>query len=436
MSLNAIKQSVINADLIKKSGKVSQITSLTVESNGPDAFLGELCQIRTQQNKCINAEVVALKNGSVHLMPFTDVKGIYLGSDVESTGKAVTVSVGDGLLGRVINAFGVPLDGMPLENTDIKYSLYVPPINPLKRKPIDEVIETGVKAIDSLLTIGIGQRIGIFSGSGVGKSTLLGMIARNIDADINVIALVGERGREVNEFLENSLGREGLKKSVVIVATSDDTALTRTHAALSATAIAEYFRDKGKKVVLMMDSVTRYAMALREIGLSIGEPPTSRGYTPSVFSAIPKLAERCGNTDTEGSITAFYTVLVDGDDMNDPIADTLRATLDGHIVLSRDIAHEGQFPAIDVMQSISRLRTEITNADEQKLIQEFLDKISLYQNSKDMINIGAYKRGSNPELDAVIKVLPEIKDFLKQDKEKYFKRSEGIEKIKGILNVK
>jgi len=436
MSLNSIKQAVISANFIKKSGKVSQITSLTVESNGPDAFLGELCQIRSHQNKCVNAEVVALKNGKVHLMPYTDVKGIYLGSDVDSTGKAVTVSVGDGLLGRVINAFGEPLDGVALESIDKSYPLYVKPINPLKRKPINEIIETGVKTIDSLLTIGIGQRIGIFSGSGVGKSTLLGMIARNIDADINVIALVGERGREVNEFLEKSLGKEGLKKSVVIVATSDDTALTRTHAALSATAIAEYFRDKGKKVVLMMDSVTRYAMALREIGLAIGEPPTSRGYTPSVFSAIPKLVERCGNTDSGGSITAFYTVLVDGDDMNDPIADNMRATLDGHIVLSRQIANEGQFPAIDVMHSISRLRNELTSEDDQALVQQFLDKINLYQNSRDMINIGAYKRGTNPELDSVIKILPEIKDFLRQEKSKAYSRDESLVKIRGILNVK
>lgn len=436
MSLHSIKQSVIHTDLVKKSGKVSQITGLTVQSSGPDAFLGELCQICSHNNKRIKAEVVALKNGNVHLMPYTDVKGIYLGSDVESTGQAVTVSAGEGLLGRVIDAFGQPLDGVALSDVDTVCPLYVLPVNPLKRKAIDEVIETGVKSIDSLLTIGVGQRIGIFSGSGVGKSTLLGMIAKNIQADINVIALVGERGREVNEFLEKSLGKEGLKKSVVVVATSDDTALTRTHAALSATAIAEYFRDKGKKVVLMMDSVTRYAMALREIGLAIGEPPTSRGYTPSVFSAIPKLVERCGNTDTGGSITAFYTVLVDGDDMNDPVADNLRATLDGHIILSRQIANEGQFPAIDVMHSISRLRNELTSSEDQALVQRFLDKINMYQNSKDMINIGAYKRGSNPELDSVIKILPEIKAFLRQDKSVSLTRAEGLKLIKGILDVR
>jgi flagellum-specific ATP synthase len=434
MRLESYRQAILDNELVRRSGKVSQIFGLTVESNGPDAFIGELCEIRTQRNKEINAEVVALKNGKVYLMPYTDLRGIYLGSDVDATGKSVSVPVGDGLLGRVIDAFGNPLDDEPLSNVNKEYPLYAEPINPLKRARIDQVMETGVKSIDTMLTIGKGQRVGIFSGSGVGKSTLLGMIARHMSADVNVIALVGERGREVKDFIEKSLGNEGLKKSVVVVATSDQTALTRTHAALSATAIAEYFRDQGKDVVLMMDSITRYAMAMREIGLAVGEPPTSRGYTPSVFAALPKLVERCGSHENGGSITALYTVLVEGDDINDPVADSLRALLDGHMVLTRDLANQAQFPAIDVLQSISRLMNDLVSEGDIKVVSEFISKINLYEKSKDMIDLGAYKHGTNPELDNVIRILPEIRNFMMQGIKTIIHRDEAIEMMKGILN--
>lgn len=434
MRLASYRQAIRESELIKRSGKVTQIFGLTVESNGPDAFLGELCEIQSHRNTCVNAEVVALKNGRVYLMPYRDLMGIYLGSDVTATGKPVNVPVGDGLLGRVINAFGVPLDDCPMNRVDKEYPLYSPPLNPLKRAPIRQVMETGIKSIDSLLTLGKGQRVGIFAGSGVGKSTLLGMIARHMQADVNVIALVGERGREVKEFIDKSLGEEGLKKSVVVVATSDETALTRTHAALSATAIAEYFRDQGKDVMLMMDSVTRYAMALREIGLAVGEPPTSRGYTPSVFSALPRLTERCGASESGGSITALYTVLVEGDDINDPVADSLRAILDGHFVLSRDMANQGLYPAIDVLQSNSRLMNDLVDQKDLDIAAEFISKYNLYEKSRDMIDLGAYKQGSNPELDKVISILPEMRKFIKQGIDDSIDRGEALDAIKRLLN--
>jgi len=434
MRLAAYLQAVAEAEFIKRSGKVTQIFGLTVESNGPDAFLGELCEIHSHRNRKVNAEVVALKNGRVYLMPYRDLMGIYLGSDVTATGRPVNVPVGDALLGRVINAFGEPLDQGPLAKMDCEYPLYSQPLNPLKRARIKQVMETGIKSIDCLLTLGKGQRVGIFAGSGVGKSTLLGMIARHMNADVNVIALVGERGREVKEFIEKSLGEEGLKKSVVVVATSDETALTRTHAALSATAIAEHFRDQGKDVMLMMDSVTRYAMALREIGLAVGEPPTARGYTPSVFSALPKLIERCGAAESGGSITALYTVLVEGDDVNDPIADSLRAILDGHFVLSRDISNQGLYPAIDVLQSNSRLMNDLVDKDDQDVAREFISKINLYEKSRDMIDLGAYKKGSNPDLDNVISILPEIRRFLGQGVEDSIGREKAMKNIRSILN--
>ncbi|MCW8932939.1 MAG: FliI/YscN family ATPase [Gammaproteobacteria bacterium] len=435
MRLISYKKALQNSELVKKSGKVTQIFGLTVESNGPDAFLGELCEIKYQRNQKVNAEVVAIKNGLVYLMPYSDLMGIYLGSEVNATGFPVTVSVGDGLLGRVINAFGAPLDELgALKNVNEKYPLYSKPLNPLKRARIEHVMESGVKSIDSLLTLGKGQRVGIFAGSGVGKSTLLGMIARHMKADVNVIALVGERGREVKEFIEKSLGDEGLKKSIVIVATSDETALTRTHAALSATAIAEYFRDQGKDVMLIMDSVTRYAMALREIGLAVGEPPTARGYTPSVFASLPKLIERCGSSDSGGSITALYTVLVEGDDHNDPISDSLRAILDGHFVLSRDIANQGQYPAVDILQSNSRLMNDLIDSEDMALANEFTRYVNIYEKSRNMIELGAYKSGSNPELDKVLKKLPDIKSFLSQNVEDSISRNEAMKSIKRIIN--
>lgn len=434
MKLNALRQVIADREFVKRSGKITHIFGLTLESNGPDAFLGELCVIHGQNGKTVNAEVVALKNGRVYLMPYSDLIGIYLGSDVRATGKPVTVRVGDGLLGRVINAFGEPLDNRPLVNVDRDYPLHSKPINPLARARINKIIETGVKTIDSFLTLGKGQRIGIFAGSGVGKSTLLGMTARHMQADINVIALVGERGREVKEFIEKSLGPDGLAKSVVVVATSDETALTRVHAALSATAIAEYYRDQGKDVMLLMDSVTRYAMALREIGLAVGEPPTARGYTPSVFAALPKLTERCGASESGGTITAIYTVLVEGDDLNDPIADSLRAILDGHFVLSRDLANQGQYPAIDILQSNSRLIHDLITDEDKQAITEFKRIMSVYHASRDMIELGAYRQGTNPDLDYAVKIMPDMKKFMRQEINDSESRKKSISAIREILN--
>ena len=355
-ALRRYAAAVRGAEFTRRSGLVSQFFGLVVESIGPDAFLGEVCEIYSRSTATpIAAEVVGLKDGKVLLMPYGELRGIGLGCEVLATGRAVEIAIGEGLLGRVIDAFGRPLDGRPLPPLPAQCRLTHEPRNPLARSRIRRVLETGVTSIDGLLTIGRGQRVGIFSGSGVGKSTLLGMIARNMKADINVIALIGERGREVLEFIEQSLGPAGLKRSVVVVATSDQPALVRSRAAYAATAIAEYFRDRHNDVLLIMDSITRFAMAQREIGLAVGEPPTARGYTPSVFAALPKLLERCGTTDHAGSITALYSVLVEGDDINDPIADCVRAILDGHIVLSRDLANHGHYPAIDVLASSSRL---------------------------------------------------------------------------------
>ncbi len=436
MNLNNYKEAICSSELVKRTGKVVQFFGLIVESMGPDAFLGELCEIHSPTaSNPILAEVVGLKNGCVLLMPYGDLRGISLGSEVAATGRSVDVSVGDSLLGRVIDSFGKPLDEGPEINVENRYPLYSDPINPLQREKISDCLETGVRSIDSLLTVGKGQRIGIFAGSGVGKSTLLGMIARNMKADVNVIALIGERGREVKDFIEESLGEEGLAKSVVIAATADQPALVRTHAAFVASAIAEYFRDQGKHVVLTMDSVTRFATAQREIGLAIGEPPTSRGYTPSVFTVMPRLLERGGRIKGGGSITAFYTVLVDGDDMNDPIADNVRSILDGHIVLSRDLANSGHFPAVDILQSVSRLMPDLASDKELKSANDTVAYINTYDKAKDMVELGAYRSGTNPELDAAIGLMPEIETFLKQDRFEKSNRDEGMFKLNKILSA-
>jgi flagellum-specific ATP synthase len=424
---------VRSADFVRRTGRVSQFFGLVVESQGPDVFLGELCQIYSKtQGTPIQAEVVGLKDGKVLLMPFGDLRGISLGSEVIATGRPVHIQIGGGLLGRVIDAFGYPLDGKPLSLNGQHYPIYAEPINPLSRARITQVLETGVKAIDSLLTIGRGQRVGIFSGSGVGKSTLLGMIARNMNADINVIALVGERGREVRDFIEDILGPEGLKRSVVVAATSDQPALVRSHAAYTATAIAEYFRNQGKDVLMTMDSITRFAMAQREIGLAVGEPPTSRGYTPSVFASLPRLLERGGASDTGGSVTALYTVLVEGDDMNDPIADNVRAILDGHIVLSRDLANRAHYPAIDITASISRLMPDLAAPDELSLAHKTVSNLATYAASKDMVDIGAYRGGVNPALDKALQLVPEIEKFLCQSPTTCIPRDEAVSLLRSI----
>jgi flagellum-specific ATP synthase len=422
---------VRGAELKPRLGRVSQFFGLVVESIGPDAFVGEMCEIQSQVR--VKAEVLGLKDGKVLLMPYGELRGVSLGSRVVATGKAAETPVGEPLLGRVINAFGEPLDGRPIHGALSRYPLRPAPINPLERARVGEVLETGVRAIDCLFTLGRGQRVGIFAGSGVGKSTLLGMIARNMSADVNVIALVGERGREVRDFIEEILGPEGLERSVVVAATSDEPALVRVRAAHAATAIAEYFRAQGLHVVLTMDSVTRYAMAQREIGLSIGEPATARGYTPSVFAVLPRLLERGGIHDSGGSLTAIYTVLVEGDDLNDPISDAVRATLDGHISLSRTLANAGQFPAIDTLNSVSRLVRQLVPEEDLATIKQTLRALSLYQASRDLIEVGAYRAGVNPELDQAVRWMPQIEAFLTQSPTVATPRGQAMTQLRSLL---
>ncbi|EOS56679.1 MULTISPECIES: flagellar protein export ATPase FliI [Paenibacillus] len=401
-------------DPIRINGKVTQVIGLMVESEGPDASIGDLCYIYPSKGaQPLQAEVVGFRDNKVLLMPLGELQSIGPGCDVVGTGKPLTVQVGSELLGKVLDGLGQPLDGSLLPSRMGHYSTYNKPMNPLDRPRVSEPIGIGVRAIDGLLTIGKGQRVGIFAGSGVGKSTLMGMIARNTSADVNVIALVGERGREVLDFIERDLGPEGLERSVVVVATSDQPALIRMKGALIATTIAEYFRDRGLNVMLMMDSVTRYAMALREVGLAVGEPPAMRGYTPSVFAALPKLMERAGTGPT-GSITAFYTVLVDGDDMNEPIADAVRGILDGHIVLNRGIANKGHFPAIDILASISRVMKDIVSDEQNEAAENLKRLMAVYKDSEDLINIGAYQPGSNPDIDEAIGAIQQIWSFTKQ----------------------
>jgi flagellum-specific ATP synthase len=427
---------VRSADLTRRSGRVTQYFGLVVESDGPDAFLGEVCEIRSRSGAPpMPAEVVGLKGGRVLLMPYGEMSGIALGCEVTATGQPVEMPISDALLGRVVDAFGRPLDGAPLKADGPRHRLAHVQRNPLERERIDSILETGVRAVDTLLTLGRGQRMGIFSGSGVGKSTLLGMVARNTSADINVIALIGERGREVLDFIEENLGAEGLARSVVVVATSDEPALVRTRAAYAATAIAEHFRDLGGHVLLIMDSITRFAMAQREIGLSIGEPPTARGYTPSVFAALPRLVERCGAVAGSGSITALYSVLVEGDDLNDPIADSLRAIVDGHIVLSRELAQRGHFPAIDVLASVSRLLPNLADEVDRDTARRVVALLALYRQHRDMIDIGAYRAGSNAELDRAVRLAPAVQSLLRQDRSEVTRRHEALQALRGIVGA-
>jgi flagellum-specific ATP synthase len=414
LDINRYTEMLRLMDPVRVNGKVTQVIGLTVESEGPDASIGDVCSIHPMKGgKPVLAEVVGFRNNKVLLMPLGDLYSVGPGCDVVATGGPLTVQVGSELLGQVLDGLGRPLDGKNLPVRMPHYSTHNSPGNPLKRPRVTTPLGIGVRAIDGLLTVGQGQRVGIFAGSGVGKSTLLGMVARNTSADVNVIALIGERGREVLEFIEKDLGPEGLARSVVIVATSDQPALIRIKGALIATTIAEYFRDRGLNVMLMMDSVTRYAMAMREVGLAIGEPPATRGYTPSVFAALPKLLERAGTGPT-GSITAFYTVLVDGDDMNEPIADAVRGILDGHIVLHRNLANKGHFPAIDVLSSVSRVMNGIVSEEQQEAAEQLKRLLSVYRESEDLINIGAYQRGSNAEIDKAIQYHDLIKSFTQQ----------------------
>lgn len=425
-------EELVNKSFATKYGKIVKVVGLTLESIGPDANINDVCVIVTQDKKHeIYAEVVGFKDSRVLLMPIGNIEGIGVGSMVYCTKDSFRVPVGDELLGKVLDGVGKPLDGEELNLAD-SYSVEAQPPDPMSREIISEVLPLGVKAIDGLITVGKGQRIGIFAGSGVGKSTLMGMIARNTKADINVIALIGERGREVREFIERDLGEEGMKRSVVVVATSDKPALVRNKAAKTATAIAEYFRDKGRDVLLMMDSLTRFSMAQREIGLATGEPPVSRGYPPSVYSQLPMLLERAGNSD-KGSITGIYTVLVDGDDFNEPITDAARGILDGHIMLSRKMAHKNHYPAIDVLQSISRVMSSITDKEHKKLAGKLKNVLATYADAEDLINIGAYKSGSNPEIDYAIQNIHAVNNFLMQDVDEKFTYEEVLEALKQLF---
>ncbi len=422
-------QKLADNTYFQRLGKVVKIVGLTIESVGPDAKLNDLCRIIIDKNSgtSILAEVVGFRDKRLLLMPFESVEGIGVGCIVENTGHPLSVLVGDELLGHTVDGVGRPTDLGELDKLDLRYEYPVEaaPPDPMSRKIIDEVLPLGVKAVDALITIGKGQRIGIFAGSGVGKSTLLGMFARNTKADINVIALVGERGREVREFIERDLGEEGMKRSIVVVATSDKPALIRSKAAKTATAIAEYFRDQGKDVLLMMDSLTRFSMAQREIGLASGEPPVTRGYPPSVYSEMPKLLERAGNSGV-GSITGLYTVLVDGDDFNEPITDTARSILDGHIILSRKLGHKNHYPAIDVLQSISRVMSSIATKEHKALAGKLKNVMATYNEAEDLINIGAYKNGSNPEIDYAIRKIRDVNAFLRQDTDEKFLFEEEV----------
>ncbi|WP_088033736.1 flagellar protein export ATPase FliI [Evansella clarkii] len=415
MNFSSLIEEVKKTDPYKQYGKVTQVVGLMIESKGPQVSVGEVCYIHAEgaSGRKIMVEVVGFRNEKVLLMPFDRIDQISPGSLVEATKKPLEIKVGTNLTGKVLDGLGRPLDdGFP-DTGLISFPTENTPPNPLKRPRINEPLSLGVRVIDGLFTVGKGQRVGIFAGSGVGKSTLMAMIAKKSAADINVIALIGERGREVRDFLERDLGPEGLKNSVVVVATSDQPALMRIKGAMTATAIAEFYRSQGLSVTLLMDSVTRVAMAQREIGLAVGEPPTTKGYTPSVFGLLPRLLERSG-TDEAGSITAFYTVLVDGDDLNEPIADTVRGILDGHLVLDRKLANKGQFPAINVLKSISRIMNDIVSEDHRKAADRFRNALAVYTDSEDLISIGAYKRGTNREVDEAISKYPELINYIKQ----------------------
>ena len=433
INLKKFTNAVENSKPMRMIGKVVQMVGLVIECQGPNVSMGELCYVKSHfpDVEPVPSEVVGFRDGKVLLMPLGDSKGIGPGCEVVSAQKVLQVKVGPKLLGRVIDGLGNPIDGKGPILFKEEYPLQADPPAPLDRPVIKESLYVGVRAIDGLITMGQGQRIGIMAGSGVGKSTLLSMIARNTEADISVISLVGERGREVKEFIERDLGEEGLKRSVVVVATSDKPALVRIKGAMTATAIAEYFRDRGRKVILMMDSVTRFAMAQREVGLTVGEPPATRGYTPSVFALLPRLLERAG-TSEKGSITGIYTVLVDGDDMNEPIADAVRSILDGHIVLSRNIAAQNHFPAIDVLASVSRVMSAVVPDEHMDANRKLRALMAVYKDAEDLIHIGAYVKGSSPKIDEAIQKIDAINDFLCQGVFEVQGFDETIERLEAI----
>ncbi len=433
--MEKIQHILKNESLGTYVGKITKIVGLRIESNGPLSKIGDICEIESlDKTQTVLAEVVGVEGLNVYLLPYTDLEGIGFGSKVTNLNHVLEIPVGKNMLGRIVDPLGRPIDGRGEIETREVYSVKGTRINPFERPRIQEILSLGVRSIDSLLTMGKGQRCGIFAGSGVGKSTLMGMIARNVKADINVIALVGERGREVNEFIEKDLGPEGLARSIVVVATSDESAMMRSKCALSATTIAEYFRDQGLDVLLMMDSLTRFAMAEREIGLSVGESPIARGYTPSIYTALPKLLERAGNTQ-KGSITGLYTVLVEGDDSNEPISDTVRGIIDGHIMLSRKIAMKNHYPAIDILASISRLMSDIATDQHKKMASKIRQLMAIYQENEDLLSIGAYKSGSNPSLDESIKKIQSINRFLVQEVSEVSSFDESIKSMENVLKT-
>jgi flagellum-specific ATP synthase len=424
-------------DPIQVRGKVTNIVGLVVEGHGPGSSMGGMCEIYSKARKSsIMAEVVGFRNKRVLLMPLGDLNGIGPGSVIIARKSQPIVKVGNDMLGRVVDGMGEPLDGKGPLMLDHEMPLYGNPYNPLKKRRIDEPLDLGIRSINGLLTVGKGQRMAIMAGSGVGKSVLLGMMARHTKADVNVIALIGERGREVNEFLERDLGEEGLKRSVVVTAISDQPSLIRIRGAYLATTIAEYFRDQGLDVLLMMDSITRFAMSMREIGLAVGEPPTTKGYTPSCFAKMPKLLERAGNTSSKGSITGLYTVLVEGDDLTEPAADTVRSIVDGHIVLSRDLAARGHYPAVDILRSVSRVMNDIVDEKHLSAARSIQSMTAVYEEARDLINIGAYVTGNNPEIDNAIRHIDSINLFLRQGINEKAAIEQAVAQMGAIIDVK
>lgn len=423
-------------DGIEINGYVDRIIGLIIEGRGPASSIGTTCYVYSKNSSVppLQTEVVGFKEGKVLLMPLGDMRGISPGDKIIAKKGKATLGVGNAMLGRVLDGLGNPIDGKGPIFSKLHYPLFPGPINPLDRERITEPIDVGIKTINGVLTFGKGQRIGLLAGTGLGKSILMGMIARNTSADISVIALLGERGREVREFIETNLGEDGLKRSIMVVASSDQPPLVRLRAAFVATTIAEYFRVLGKDVMLMMDSITRFALAQREVGLAVGEPPTTRGFTPSVFSLLPKLLERAGRTKSKGSITGLYTVLVEGDDLTEPISDSTRSILDGHIILSRDLANQNHYPAIDVLDSISRVMVDIVSDEQLELANQLIEIMATYKESEDLINIGAYVKGSNPKIDNAIKMIDPINKFLKQGITEKVNYQETMEQMKAVLN--
>jgi len=432
-NLERYLKSISEISPVTVCGQVKRVVGMVIEAQGPNVSVGGLCEIEVPGGRNILAEVVGFRDERVLLIPFGDPRGVEPGSKVFLRPE-VGVRVGEKLLGRVLDALGEPLDGKPLPRLAQTYPLHAEPLKPFERGRIEEPLDVGIRAINALLTVGKGQRVAIMAGSGVGKSTLLGMMARHTKADVNVIALIGERGREVREFLERDLGEEGLSRSVVVVATSDQPPPLRMRGAYLAMAIAEYFRDQGADVLVMMDSLTRFCMAGREVGLAVGEPPTARGYTPSVFAALPRLLERAGPRAGGGSITGFYTVLVEGDDFNEPVADAVRSIVDGHIVLTRELAHQGHYPAIDILQSVSRVMRDIVSSEQIEAAKKLVNILAVYRRAEDLINIGAYVRGSNPEIDQALAKIEQVNAFLRQEVEEKADFESSLQKLFEVVS--